>query len=109
VQTEGMPDGPPEPKGPLDLMEQLADINEKNATAEHKRASAQSLRNNDEMSPLQMLAEHSQRDAERFSTNINKLADRGFEHFHRTRDREEKARDREAQLQAARERPRPSQ
>jgi hypothetical protein len=109
ARTEGMPNSePPEQKGPLDLMQQIADIRETEATAEHKRASAQSLRAKDDLSPLQLLANHSQQSSERFSTNINKIADRGFEHFHRTRDREEKARDREAKLQAARERPRPS-
>jgi hypothetical protein len=33
AQTEGMPDGPPQPKTPLDDAEQMANINEKNATA----------------------------------------------------------------------------
>jgi hypothetical protein len=109
AQTEGQPDAPAEQKGPLDVMEQMADINEKNATAEHKRATSQSMRNKDGLSPLQLMAEHAQRDADRFSTSIHKLADRGFEHFHRNADREQQARDREATLQAARERPRPQQ
>src|SRR5258708_17744928 len=35
AQTEGQPDAPAQPKGPLDVMQQMADINENNTTAEH--------------------------------------------------------------------------
>jgi hypothetical protein len=105
ARSEGMPDAPPEPKTPLDIMEQMADINEKNATAEHKHATSQSMRDRDRLSPLQLLAEHASRDAERFTTTVNKMADRGFEHFHRSRDREDdnanQERDREVQRETA--------
>jgi len=118
VQTEGMPDGQPEQKGPLDIMQQIADIRETEATAVHKQASAKSLMEKDQMSPLQLLADHSQRNADRMTSTVEKIAERGFEHFHRTqdrdldhfhriKDREEQGKDRDAQLQAARERPRP--
>jgi len=90
AQTEGMPQGGDgvEPKTPLDIAQQMADINETNATAMHKRASAASLDHKTMISPLQLLAEHSQRNADRFSQNINQLADRGQDHFHRIADRE---------------------
>jgi hypothetical protein len=105
ARSEGMPDAPPEPKTPLDIMEQMADINEKNATAEHKHATSQSMRDRDRLSPLQLLAEHASRDAERFTTTVNKMADRGFEHFHRSRDRDDdnanQERDREVQRETA--------
>jgi hypothetical protein len=105
ARSEGMPDAPPEPKTPLDIMEQMADINEKNATAEHKHATSQSMRDRDRLSPLQLLAEHASRDAERFTTTVNKMADRGFEHFHRNRDRDDdnanQERDREVQRETA--------
>lgn len=101
ARTEGMPTGQPEPpKTPLDVMEQIANIREKEATAEHKRASANSLREKDKVSPLQLLAEHASRDKERFMTSAEKLADRRFEHFHRNADRDSK--ERQASMAAAR-------
>jgi hypothetical protein len=116
AQTEGMPDGPPPPKTPLDVAQQLADINETNATAEHKRASSHSLNAKTMISPLQLLAEHAQRNHDRFSQNTNQLADRTVDHFHRLEDRavdhfhrsadrdvetQERTRDREAQERIA--------
>jgi hypothetical protein len=109
VQTEGQPQGGPEPKTPLDIAEQIANIRETEATAVHKQASARSLASKDQLSPMQTLAEHAQRNADRMTSTVEKIAERGFEHFHRNRDREEQARDREAKLQAAREKPRPNQ
>src|SRR5207245_10374924 len=99
ARTEGSPDAPAEPKGPLELMQQMADINETNATAEHKRASAHSLEHKALVTPLQILGEHAQRSADRFSANVNQIADRGLDHFHRTRDRESKERQAKAQAQ----------
>jgi hypothetical protein len=105
AQTEGMPDGPEPPKSPLDIAEQMADINEKNATAMHKRASSHSLDAKTMVSPLQLLAEHAQRHADRFSQNTNQLADRTVDHFHRMADREvdtlHRNADREAQERIA--------
>ena len=94
ARTEGMPEGQQlePPKGPLDQMEQMANINEKNATAEAKRASARSLDNKDRVTPLQLLAEHASRDAERFTQSLHKIADRGVDHFHRIEDRDSKER-----------------
>jgi hypothetical protein len=92
ARTEGAPDGGPEPKTPLDVAEQMARINETNATAEHKRASAHSLDHKALVTPLQLLADHSQRNADRFVTNINQIADRGVDHFHRMQDRASKER-----------------
>jgi hypothetical protein len=93
ARTEGMPTGAPEPpKGPLDLMQQMADIEETQATAEHKRASARDLDNKARISPLQLLADHSQRNADRFDTSLHKLADRSIDHFHRKEDRDSKER-----------------
>lgn len=89
ARTEGMPEAgaQPEPKTPLDYLEQAADIEEKQATADHKRASAEETRQRARVTPLQLLADHASRDADRFVTNINKIADRGFEDFHRREDR----------------------
>ena len=87
ARTEGMPDGGPEPKTPLDYAEQIANIRETNATSEHKIASAQSLRNKDRVTPLQLLADYASRDADLFVTSIQKIADRSVEDFHRGMDR----------------------
>jgi hypothetical protein len=77
ARTEGMPDAQAPPPSPLDVAERLANINETNATAQHKRASANSLEHKALLSPLQMLADHAQQNA-----------DRALEHHHRTLDRE---------------------
>lgn len=110
AQTEGMPTGTPEPpKTPLDVMQQMADIEETQATAEHKRASAQSLRDKDRVTPLQLLADHAQRHADRFAQGIEKIAsrsadtyhrnaDRALDNFHRTADRD--ASERQARIKA---------
>jgi hypothetical protein len=90
-----MPDGPPQPKSPIDIAEQLANINETNATAQHKRASADALDHKALMSPLQLLADHAQRNADRsvsdFHSSVDHLhknQDRMMEDFHRSKDRE---------------------
>jgi len=98
VQTEGAPDAPPEPKGPLDVMQQMADIEETQATAMHKRASTRQIETQNRVSPLQLMAEHASRDADRFTTTVNKIADRSFEGVHRDRDRA--SQERQAQLKA---------
>jgi hypothetical protein len=88
ARTEGMPNAPLPPKGPLDVAQQLADINETNATAAHKRASANSLDHRALVSPLQLLAEHAQRSADRTVNSFHQNADRALEHFHRSADRQ---------------------
>lgn len=106
VQSEGQPDGAPPQKTPLDVMEQMANIKETDATAEHKLASARSLNAKDQLSPLQVMAEHSQRNADRMTSSVEKIAERGFEHFHRTEDRRlddhHRTKDRETQERTAR-------
>jgi len=106
VQTEGQPEGQPPQKTPLDIMEQMANINETEATAEHKRASAKSLATQAEMTPLQQLADHAQKNADRMTATVEKIATRGFEHFHRNEDRaledHHRTRDRETQERTAR-------
>ncbi|QOZ68880.1 hypothetical protein [Bradyrhizobium arachidis] len=87
AHTEGMPDGGPEPRTPLDYAQQVAEINETNATAEHKRASARSLDHKALVTPLQLLADHSQRNADRFGASIEQLANRSVDTFHRMADR----------------------
>jgi hypothetical protein len=95
ARTEGMPDGPPPPKSPLDVAQQLADINETNATAAHKRASANQLDHKALLSPLQLLAQHAQQNADRSVTgqqqmldHFHRTADRTLDHFHRNADRD---------------------
>ncbi|QOG21373.1 hypothetical protein [Bradyrhizobium sp. SEMIA] len=87
ARAEGAPEDPTQPKSPLDYAEQMANIEETQATAEHKRASAQALRNKDRVTPLQLLADYANRDADRFVTSIQKIADRSVEDFHRAADR----------------------
>jgi hypothetical protein len=93
ARSEGSPDAPA--KSPLDIAQQLADINETNATAQHKRATSNVLEHKALLSPLQLLAEHAQKNADRsvadFHQGLDHLhrnADRMMEDFHRTRDRE---------------------
>jgi hypothetical protein len=87
VQTEGMPDGPPPPKSPLDIAQQMADINETNATAMHKRASATNLYHSAAISPLQFLADHAQRNADRILQSQHQNADRLAQGLHANADR----------------------
>ncbi|MEZ0036417.1 hypothetical protein ABIF68_006787 [Bradyrhizobium japonicum] len=87
ARTEGMPDGGPEPKTPLDYAEQVANIRETNATADHKIASARALDHKALVTPLQLLADHSQRIADRFGASIEQLANRNVDTFHRMADR----------------------
>jgi hypothetical protein len=76
ARTEGAPAALPPPRSPLDVAQQLADINETNATATHKRASAASLYHKAMISPLQLLAEHAQRSADRAVDSAHRNADR---------------------------------
>jgi hypothetical protein len=99
ARSEGMPGAPEPPKSPLDIAQQLADINETNATAAHKRASANTLDHKALLSPLQLLAQHAQANADRsvnsfqqgqdrMMEHFNRAADRAVDHFHRVKDRE---------------------
>jgi hypothetical protein len=83
ARTQGMPAQPPEPLTQLDLAQKMADINETNATAQHKRAAAESLQHKALLSPLQLLGEHAQRNADRHG----EVVDRVLDHFHRQADR----------------------
>jgi len=91
ARTEGIPNAPAPPPSPLDVAERLAKINETNATAQHKRASAESLQHKALITPLQLLAEHSQRNAERAVDTAHRNADRLIDHHHRTQDRKQRA------------------
>lgn len=89
ARTEGMPTGAPEPpKTPLDYAEQVANIEETQATAAHKRASARELEHRTRVSPLQLIAEHASRDKDRFASSIQQIATRAADTFHRAADRE---------------------
>ncbi|MBR0741168.1 hypothetical protein JQ581_29975 [Bradyrhizobium liaoningense] len=114
ARTEGMPEGGPEPKTPLDVEEQLASIDEKQATAEHKRATARNLDHRALVTPLQLLADHSSRNADRFGASVEQIANRGFEGMHRHLDRavddfhrraDRESRERVARFAAARRQP----
>jgi hypothetical protein len=87
ARTEAMPDGPVPPPSPLDIAQKFADINETNATAQHKRASADVLQHKALLSPLQLLADHAQQNAARALDSAHQNADRMMEDFHKTRDR----------------------
>jgi hypothetical protein len=89
ARTEGLPNAPEPPKSPLDVAQQLADINETNATAAHKRASASSLDHRTLMSPLQLIADHAQRNADRTIDALHRNADRTVDSYHRNADREQ--------------------
>jgi hypothetical protein len=91
ARTEGMPDAQTPPPGPLDIAQKLADINETNATAAHKRASANSLDHKALISPLQLLADHAQRNADRTVDSFHRSADRANDNFHRNADRRQQA------------------
>src|SRR5215471_7277596 len=90
ARTEGLPTTPPPPPTPLQAAQQLADINETNATAQHKRASADVLQHKALFQPLQTLADHAQRNAERSVDTMHQNVDRIVDHFHRTADRASK-------------------
>jgi hypothetical protein len=76
ARTEGMPSAPVPPPSPLDTAQKLADINETNATAMHKRASATTLYHKALITPLQLLADHAQRNADRSVDSAHRNADR---------------------------------
>jgi hypothetical protein len=110
AQTEGMPSGhPPPPKDQLDIAQQMAEIEEKSATAEHKRASARSMDLRDNvLTPLQQMADHAVKQRERFAASTEKMADRHFEGFQRSQDRAMQAREIAAKVTIAREKPKPT-
>jgi hypothetical protein len=114
ARTEGMPAAPPPPKSPLDVAQQMADINETNATAQHKRAAALSMHHDSAISSLDLLGDHlrqnmdrrldsEHRDRDRRIEHLHRSADRALDHFHRTQDREMQA---SIAKQAAQNRPR---
>jgi hypothetical protein len=74
ARNEGAPTT--QPQSPLDVAEKVANIRETNATAMHKVASARKLDHQALMSPLELFAEHAQRNA-----------DRAHDDFHRREDR----------------------
>jgi hypothetical protein len=88
ARTEGQPGAPPPPKTPLDVAQQLADINETNATALHKRASATGMYHKALISPLQLLADHAQRGLDRSVESAHRNADRLTDTAHRNADRQ---------------------
>ena len=102
ARNEGSPDAPQPPPTPLDTAQKLADINETNATAQHKRASAETLQHKALFAPLQTLADHAQQNAsrvvdtmhqnaDRAVNTMHQNADRALDHFHRTADRDAQA------------------
>ena len=102
ARTEGTPAALPPPLTPLDTAQKLADINETNATAAHKRASANTLDHKALLSPLQLLAEHAQRSADRnvdsfhqtqdrHADLFNQHADRTLDSLHKSADRQQQA------------------
>jgi hypothetical protein len=76
ARTEGAPQAPPQPQTPLQTAQQIADIRETNATAEHKQASARKLDHQALLAPLDMFMEHAQRSADRLTNSAHKNADR---------------------------------
>jgi hypothetical protein len=87
ARTEGMPNAPAPPKTPLDIAEQIANINETNATAVHKRAAADQMYHKALISPLQLLADHAQRNTDRLMEGAHRNADRLVDSRHRDADR----------------------
>jgi hypothetical protein len=90
ARSEGMPDAPPPPQSPLDVAEKVANINETNATAMHKRAAATGLYHKALLSPLQTMADHAQQNADRYVAIVHGNADRSLDSFHRNADRQVK-------------------
>jgi hypothetical protein len=105
ARTEGMPKAPPEPLTPLDLAQKAADVNETNATAFHKRASATALYHKALVTPLQLLSDHANRHADRSVDSFHRNQDRALDHFHRNQDRAQQAEQARQQVQAMRDRP----
>src|SRR6267142_687016 len=76
ARNEGAPDAPPAPQSPLDIAERVANIRETEATALHKTASARKLDHQALMAPIELMAEHAQRAADRRHDDKHKTADR---------------------------------
>lgn len=76
AHTEGQPGAAPPPKSALDIAEQVANIRETNATAAHKLASVNKLDHAALMAPIELMAEHAQRSADRTHATFHKNADR---------------------------------
>jgi hypothetical protein len=115
ARTEGMPGEQAPPPSPLDQAEQIAHINETNATAMHKRATSAGLYHKALITPLQMMADHSQQNATRFATvqqqhtdrvmsGLHQMADRALSNFHQNADRQIKKQEIQQRLDQAVER-----
>jgi hypothetical protein len=113
AQAAVMPDAPPAAMSPLDTAEKIANINATNATAMHKRATAANIYHGALMSPLQMMADHAQKNADRsvaiIQRNVDTAhqnADRLMSNQHQNADRaaaaQQQAADRAMQSQVAR-------
>jgi hypothetical protein len=111
ARTEGMPNAPAAPPTPLDQAQQIANINETNATAMHKRASATGLYHKALLTPLQTMADHAQQNANRTvaivqgnADGFHRTQDRALDDFHRSADREVKKKEIQQRLDQAVER-----
>jgi len=87
ARTEGAPGEGEPPKTQLDIMEQVATIDEKNATAEAKRAQARNTNETAKLGPLRLLADNAQRAADREMQAIERSKDRAIDSAHRNADR----------------------
>ena len=83
AQTQGATN----PADPIDTAQKIANINETNATAAHKRASAVKIHHGAMYQPLQDLADHAQQMADRSVDTAHQNADRMLDHFHQTANR----------------------
>jgi len=83
AQTQGATN----PADPIDTAQKIANINETNATAAHKRASAAQIHHGAMYQPLQDLADHAQQVADRTVNTAHQNADRMMDHFHQTANR----------------------
>lgn len=102
ARTEGMPDAQQPQMSPLDVAQKLADINETNATAEHKRANAASMEQKAREAPIRLLADNAQREADRMMNSLERTKDRTVDTMHRNADRIVESRHRDADRQAQR-------
>jgi len=105
AQTEGMPkqDTPPPPKTPLDIAEQMANIRETNATADHKLATSRNLDHKALMAPIELLSDLMDRGTNRGIDHMHRNVDRLHDNLHRNADRAMEQRERSADSEAAAE------
>ena len=100
ARTEGAPGEGEPPKTQLDIMEQVATIDEKNATAEAKRAQARNTNETAKLGPLRLLADNAQRAADREMQAIERSKDRAIDNAHQNADRAVNIRQRELDRQS---------